>query len=235
MTEPIGPVGPTASALAVARALPVGAEPAIAPPELARLHAGIERARELGVRLEALAGSGTGGAVLLADVERLATHVGILDRGRIVSEGTVEDWQRTMRRVQVVFPGGEVPPTVEVPGSFRSERLGPVLTAIARVTDDAQLDVLRGLSGVRVNVFPLTLEDLFVEWFEPRDPRGPMSGPGTPGPYGFWGRSGDLAEATPDQRVGNGVHSAIAPAGREDDAAGAGPAPYVEVATPRAD
>lgn len=172
---------------------------------------------------------------LLADVERLATHVGVLDHGRIVGEGTVEDWQRTMRRVQVVFPGGEVPPAVEVPGSFRSERLGPVLTAIARVSDDAQLDRLRALSGVRVNVFPLTLEELFVEWFEPRDPKGPMSGPETPGPYGFWGRSGDLAEATPDQRVGNGVHSAIAPAGREDDDAGAGPAPYVEVATPRAD
>lgn len=172
---------------------------------------------------------------LLGDVERLATHVGILDHGRIVEEGAVEDWQRTMRRVQVVCPGRDVPAGLEVPGALRTERMGPVLTAIARVSDDRQLDGLRLDPGLRVNVFPLTLEELFVEWFEPRHPVGPMSGPGSPGPYGFWGRSGDAAVEAPDKRVGNGVPSAIAPAGREDDDPGTGPAPYATLAVPRAD
>lgn len=172
---------------------------------------------------------------LLADIERLATHVGILDRGRVVSSGSVEDWQRTMRRVQVVCPGREVPREVEVPGTLREDRLGPVLTAIARVTDDAQLDGLRAIEGVRVNVFPLTLEDLFVEWFEPRGQEGPMSGPGPGGPSGIWGRSGGPVEATPVNRVGNGVASTIEPARREFDANGAGSAPYADFKKPRAD
>ncbi len=123
---------------------------------------------------------------LLSDVERLATHVGVMDHGRVVGSGPLEDWQRTMRRVQVVFPGTEVPEHAEVPGALRSERLGPVLTAIARVGDDALLDGLRSHPGVRVNVFPLSLEELFVEWF------GPAAPAGAPGPSNL-GRSGDPA------------------------------------------
>jgi ABC-2 type transport system ATP-binding protein len=102
---------------------------------------------------------------LLGDLERLATRVGIMDRGRIVAEGAVEDWQRTMRRVQVVFAEHSAPRDFAIPGALKSQTLGPVVTALARVSDEAQLDGVRALPGVRVNVFPLTLEELFVDWF----------------------------------------------------------------------
>jgi ABC-2 type transport system ATP-binding protein len=104
---------------------------------------------------------------VLADVERLATHVAVLHQGSVVATAAVEEWQRTMRRVQVVVPGQEVPPGLEVPGTLRSHRSGPVLTALARVTDDAQLAPVRALPGVRVHVFPLTMEEWFVAWMEP--------------------------------------------------------------------
>jgi ABC-2 type transport system ATP-binding protein len=104
---------------------------------------------------------------VLADVERLATHVAVLQQGSVVATAAVEEWQRTMRRVQVVVPGQEVPPGLEVPGTLRSHRSGPVLTALARVTDDAQLGPVRALPGVRVHVFPLTMEEWFVAWMEP--------------------------------------------------------------------
>lgn len=102
---------------------------------------------------------------LLGDLERLATRTGIMDRGRMVAEGSVEDWQRTMRRVQVVFPGSEVPPDFSIPGAIRTDRLGPVVTALARIIHDSQLSAVRAIPGIRVNVFPLTLEELFVDWF----------------------------------------------------------------------
>lgn len=69
MTEPIGPVGPPASAHAVARALPVVPGPSIAPADLARLHAGIERARELGVAAHRSAERSSQGSAV--DVEGL--------------------------------------------------------------------------------------------------------------------------------------------------------------------
>lgn len=106
---------------------------------------------------------------MLGDLERLATRVGIMDHGRVVADGVVEDWQRTMRRVQVVFPGDAPPPNFAIPGALRSTSLGPVVTALARVTDEGQLAGVRGLPGARVYVFPLTLEELFVDWF--RDPQ----------------------------------------------------------------
>ncbi len=102
---------------------------------------------------------------LLGDLERLATRVAIMDYGRIVADGAVEDWQRTMRRVQVVFPEDRPPPDFAIPGALRCHALGPVVTALARVTDDAQLAGIQALPGARVYVFPLTLEEIFVDWF----------------------------------------------------------------------
>ena len=108
----------------------------------------------------------------MADVERVASHVAVMQHGRVVASGAVEDWQRTMRRVQVVVPGDEVPSDLEVPGTLRARRLGPVLTVVARVSDDAQLDPLRSRPGVRVNVFPMSMEEWFVEWMEARSESG---------------------------------------------------------------
>jgi hypothetical protein len=88
-----------------------------------------------------------------------------MDRGRIIAEGNVEEWQRTMRRVQVVFPGAEAPPDFAIPGAIRTTRLGPVVTALVRVVHDSQLVGVRSIPGVRVNLFSLTLEELFVDWF----------------------------------------------------------------------
>ena len=87
--------------------------------------------------------------LLLGDLERLATRVGIMDHGRVVAEGAVEDWQRTMRRVQVVFPGDAPPRDFAIPGALRSTCLGPVVTALARVTDENQLDGIRKWPGAR--------------------------------------------------------------------------------------
>jgi ABC-2 type transport system ATP-binding protein len=113
---------------------------------------------------------------LLADLERLATQVGIMDHGRIVAEGAVEDWQRTMRRVQVVFPEDRPPADFAIPGALRSFTLGPVVTALTRVTDDAQLIGIQSLPGARVYVFPLTLEELFVDWFHDTATPSPATG-----------------------------------------------------------
>ncbi len=134
---------------------------------------------------------------LLGDLERLATHVGIMDRGRILAEGSVEDWQRTMRRVQVVFDAEDPPAEFAIPGAIRSQVLGPVVTALTRVDNDAQLDGVRHLPGARVHVFPLTLEELFVDWFGgPTDP--PESGETVSG------QPGGSVPQPPNQRVGIG-------------------------------
>jgi ABC-2 type transport system ATP-binding protein len=148
---------------------------------------------------------------LLGDLERLATQVGIMDRGRIVAAGAVEDWQRTMRRVQVVFAENAAPADFAIPGAIKSQTLGPVVTALARITDEAQLNGVRALPGVRVNVFPLTLEELFVDWF--REPAAASSAQRIQ----ISGQPGFPAPVPSHQSVGNDVAGAVSPAARVRD------------------
>jgi len=140
----------------------------------------------------------------------------MMEHGRVMAEGPVEEWKRTMRRVQVVFPGAVVPDGVAVPGALRSQSLGPVLTAVARLTDDSQLDALRALPEVRVNEFPLTLEELFVELFQPVPGLGADEAPGMEA-GGTPDRPGGRAARESSHRVGQAPAVAVAPASRERD------------------
>ncbi len=54
-----------------------------------------------------------------------------------------------------------------MPGALRSHTDGPVVTALVRLEDDSQLDPVRGIPGVRVNVFPLGLEEAFIDMLGP--------------------------------------------------------------------
>jgi len=100
---------------------------------------------------------------IIEDLERVAEHVGIMDRGRMLAAGRLEDLQSGVRRVQVIFSSPEVPEGFRIPGTMRSRVEGPVFTAVARIESPAQLEEIRALPGVRVSDFPLGLQDLFIE------------------------------------------------------------------------
>lgn len=103
---------------------------------------------------------------ILADLERVADHIGFMDRGRMLMSGPLEALQGGLRRVQVIFQGDRVPDDFVLPGQLRRKVEGPVLTAVVRLQDPGQMDRLRALEGVRVSEQPLGLEDLFIELME---------------------------------------------------------------------
>ena len=105
---------------------------------------------------------------IISDLERIAEYVGIMDNGRMVASQRLDELQSQTKRVQVVFDGTAPPPDFSIPGALRSEASGPVVTAVVRLASEAQLDPVRRLPGVRVNVFPLGLEDIFFELFGPK-------------------------------------------------------------------
>ena len=124
--------------------------------------------RELVDAIVAVLSQGEGCTVLLStqvisDLERLVEYVGIMDRGRMLTSVRLEELQQTTRRVQVIFPGEAPPHDFSVPGALRSQSFGPVVTAVAHVANEAQLDPVRQLPGVRVQLFPLGLEEIFIE------------------------------------------------------------------------
>ena len=104
---------------------------------------------------------------IISDLERIADHVGIMDRGRLVTSSRLEDLQTSTRRVQIIFEGDAPPADFRLQGAVREERSGPVVTAIVKVLSETQFDEVRAKYGARVNVFPLGLEEIFIELFGP--------------------------------------------------------------------
>jgi ABC-2 type transport system ATP-binding protein len=108
---------------------------------------------------------------IIEDLERVAEHVGMMDRGRMVAAGRLEDLQTGMRRVQVIFSGQSVPAGFRLPGALRMRTEGPVVTGVVRIDSPAQLEALRSLPDARVADFPLGLQDLFIELLDqPSEP-----------------------------------------------------------------
>ena len=66
---------------------------------------------------------------IITDLERVAEYIGIMDRGRMVNQGRLEDLHTSTRRVQVIFPGEAPPSDFVVPGTVRSHSAGAVVTA----------------------------------------------------------------------------------------------------------
>lgn len=104
---------------------------------------------------------------IITDLERVAEHVGIMDHGRLINQGRLEDLHTSTRRVQVIFLEDAPPPDFTIPGAIRSHTDGPVVTALVRLDDEAELDPIRRIPGVRVNVFPLGLEEAFIDLLGP--------------------------------------------------------------------
>jgi len=103
---------------------------------------------------------------IFSDLERVAEHVGIMDRGHLISSGRLEDLQTKTKRIQVIFDAEEAPEGFTIPGAVRSRTEGPVVHAVVRLESESQLEGIRRMSGVRVNTFPLGLEESFIELFD---------------------------------------------------------------------
>jgi len=99
----------------------------------------------------------------IAEVDQVADHVAIIDRGRAVVAGALDDVRDRYRRVQLVFDGEAPAAAFQAGGIARVRREGRVLSVIASDGVDRVLDEARALSPVSVDVAPVTLKEIFLE------------------------------------------------------------------------
>jgi ABC-2 type transport system ATP-binding protein len=99
----------------------------------------------------------------IAEVDQIADRVAIIDRGRAVLTGALDDIRENYRRIQLVFDGAAPAPTFHAPGIVRVTPQGRVLTVISSAGADRVLDEARRLSPVSVDVVPVTLKEIFLE------------------------------------------------------------------------
>lgn len=107
-----------------------------------------------------------GTAILFAthmvhELERVADHLFILHGGRIVLDRRFEEVKEATRRVKLWFDG-KTPEWPGMEGTLSVERDANRLEAIVYPWSDAAEEGIRGLAPVRMEVEPLSLEDIFI-------------------------------------------------------------------------
>jgi ABC-2 type transport system ATP-binding protein len=99
----------------------------------------------------------------ISEVDQVADGVTIIDHGRAVVSGSLDDLRSRYRRVQLVFDGEAPDTTFGSPGVVRVKRSGRILTVLSSAGADAILDEARALNPLSTDVVPVTLKEIFLE------------------------------------------------------------------------
>lgn len=120
--------------------------------------------------LQALVGhvAGEGATVFfsshqLTEVEQIADHVAIIDRGQTLVSGPLDDLRARYQRIQMVFDNDAPEFRVHAPGTHRLRRKGRVVTILSSHSGTELLDELRGYRPASLEASPVTLKEIFLE------------------------------------------------------------------------
>jgi ABC-2 type transport system ATP-binding protein len=105
---------------------------------------------------------------LLADVERVADRVAILDRSVLRASCSVDTFMSRVKRLLLRFPGP--PPSLPpIPGLLQARRDddNELRLTIANV-DDARMEQLRAMGAVEIEELPISLEDAVIGYLGDR-------------------------------------------------------------------
>jgi ABC-2 type transport system ATP-binding protein len=99
----------------------------------------------------------------LTEVERIADHIGIIDRGQMVVTGSLDDMKASYQRFNVVLPDGALPPTRWPEGVESVHHEGRVVSLLASRNLEAIGAEAQSIPGATVERFPVTLKEIFLE------------------------------------------------------------------------
>jgi ABC-2 type transport system ATP-binding protein len=99
----------------------------------------------------------------LADVEQIADHIAIVDRGRVVVDGTLDDVRTRYKRIQLVFDAEAPDVAFKSPGVVAQRKQGRVLSVLSRAGEEGVVAEGRALQPRAIDVLPMTLKEIFLE------------------------------------------------------------------------
>jgi len=99
----------------------------------------------------------------LADVEQIADHLAIVDRGRTVVHGPLDDVRAAHRRIQLVFDDAAPDAAFKSRGVVGMRREGRVLSVLSSAGEEGVVAEARALNPRSIDVHPVTLKEIFLE------------------------------------------------------------------------
>ena len=99
----------------------------------------------------------------IAEVERVADHICILDNGRLLVNASLDELRHSYRRIDLVFP---VPPPereFQIVGVERIQSKGHEMRVFASKNAEAVVERAHNLNAVSVEVAPVALREIFLE------------------------------------------------------------------------
>jgi ABC-2 type transport system ATP-binding protein len=99
----------------------------------------------------------------LQDVEQIADHVAIVDGGRTLLCGELDDLKMHYQRLSLVCPDEPPRDLDRLDGVVSVRRSGRMLSILVSRNAEAVAAQLRGLPGAAIERFPVTLKEVFLE------------------------------------------------------------------------
>ncbi len=99
----------------------------------------------------------------LAEVDRIADHIGIIDDGKMVVTGALDDMKASYKRLNIILAEATTPPERWPEGIESIHQQGRVLSILASHNSDAIAAEAQSIPGATVERFPVTLNEIFLE------------------------------------------------------------------------
>jgi ABC-2 type transport system ATP-binding protein len=99
----------------------------------------------------------------IAEVEQVADHVLMIDRGKLVLDAPMDQVKEQYRHIQAVFPEPVEERDFRLPGIERVRLEGRTVSLTASRNIDPIMEHIRMLNAGNIDVLPISLKEIFLE------------------------------------------------------------------------
>ncbi len=99
----------------------------------------------------------------IAEVERIADNICILDKGKLIMDSSMDDLRQSYRQITLVFPEAPAEREFQLAGVERIRTSGYQMAVYASGNADAVVERARHLHATSIDVAPVTLREIYLQ------------------------------------------------------------------------
>lgn len=99
----------------------------------------------------------------IADVERIADNICIIDKGRLILDASIDDLRQSYRQITLVFPELPGEREFEFAGVERIKTSGHQMAVFASANAEAVVERARHFRATSIDVAPVALRDIYLQ------------------------------------------------------------------------